>query len=265
MDWDDAYANAAYIPHADKIADRWAQQAAAFRASASGQLDVAYGPGARRRYDLFLPDGPARGLFVFVHGGYWMSFDKSSWSHLAGGAVARGWAAVLPSYTLAPDASLTEIAGEVSSAVAHAAARIDGPVALTGHSAGGHLVARLMCEGGPLADDMAARVRRVIGISGVYDLRPIRKTRMNETLKITEGEALTESPVLLRPRVGFSMTAWVGADERPEFIRQSNALGQTWNCDVVIDPARHHFDVIDGLAEADSALTAATLAGIDGA
>src|SRR3546814_5563195 len=54
-----------------------------------------------------LPISPA-GLAVFVHGGYWMAFDKSSWSHLAAGAVARGWAVALPSYTLCPEARISD-------------------------------------------------------------------------------------------------------------------------------------------------------------
>jgi hypothetical protein len=37
------------------------------------------------RFDLFVPDGKARGLIVFVHGGYWQWMDKSAFSHLAEG------------------------------------------------------------------------------------------------------------------------------------------------------------------------------------
>ena len=44
---------------------------------------------------------------MFVHGGYWLRFDRDMWSHLAAGAVARGWACAIPSYTLAPEARIS--------------------------------------------------------------------------------------------------------------------------------------------------------------
>ena len=31
-------------------------------------------------------------VVVFVHGGYWMETNRDLWSHLASGALARGWA-----------------------------------------------------------------------------------------------------------------------------------------------------------------------------
>ena len=57
MDWDDAYANAAHIPGAENYPPRWAATAAAFRAQANTREALAYGPGDRQKFDLFLPDG----------------------------------------------------------------------------------------------------------------------------------------------------------------------------------------------------------------
>ena len=85
MDLDDAYANAAYITNAEAYPPRWTQAAAAFRARHGGELAVPYGESTRQAFDLFRPEGIARGVFVFVHGGYWLKFDRSYWSHLAGG------------------------------------------------------------------------------------------------------------------------------------------------------------------------------------
>ena len=77
-DWDDAYANSIYIPETDEIVAGWARDAADFRAQAKSDIDQLYGDSARAKYDLFWPRGTPKGLFVFIHGGYWMSFDKSS-------------------------------------------------------------------------------------------------------------------------------------------------------------------------------------------
>ena len=89
-DWDDAYANSANIPGGDRWPDAWVGPAADFRrlAGKDARLDVAYGQHAREKLDLFLPKETPKGLFVFVHGGFWIRFDKSYWSHLAAGAVA---------------------------------------------------------------------------------------------------------------------------------------------------------------------------------
>src|SRR5688572_12552651 len=85
--WDDAYSNGAHIQGGDAYPAKWNAAAAQFRAalSAAGraELDQAYGRKPRERFDLFMPTGGPMGLFVFVHGGYWLAFDKSSWSHLA--------------------------------------------------------------------------------------------------------------------------------------------------------------------------------------
>ena len=217
--------------------------------------------GARERLDLFFPDSATKGLVVFVHGGYWMRFDKSFWSHLAEGAVRRGWAFAVPSYPLAPDVRIRDITGNIGAAIACAAARVDGPIALTGHSAGGQLVARMACIDGPLPAAERARLARVAPISGLFDLRPLLRTRMNRTLRLDEAEAVAESPALARPLPDLHLTAWVGADERPEYVRQSELIANIWSglgaaAKCVRLAGRHHFDVIGELTDSDSALTA---------
>lgn len=251
MDWDDAYSNGAYIEGAEGYPPRWQREAAAFRETADVELDVAYGDGARHKFDLFRPSGTAKGLLVFVHGGYWMAFNKSYWSHLARGAVERGWAAALPSYDLAPDVRISGITKQVSAAVTKACSLVDGPVVLAGHSAGGHLVARMICDG-VLPEDVAARVSRVVPVSPLADLRPLMKTAMNKKLQLDATEADAESPMWQVPRAGVDVTVLVGAAERPVFLDQARWLSDAWGCDIVVAGGKHHFDVIDAFADPDS-------------
>ena len=101
-----------------------------------------------------------------------------------------------------------------------------------------------------------------LSISGVHDLRPLLRTAMNATLKLDEAEAQRESSALLLPLAGVRLTCWVGAAERAEFIRQNALLANVWTglgaqTACVQEPDRHHFNVIDGLREAYSALTTA--------
>jgi arylformamidase len=262
IDWDDAFANAAYIERAADFPPRWEQAARQFRAGANMRADVAYGTHPRETYDLFLPDTTPRGLVLFVHGGYWLRFDKSSWSHLAAGPVAQGWAVAMPSYTLAPEARIPEITAQIARALTNAAAEVAGPIRLTGHSAGGHLVTRMICADTPVSGNILDRVAHVLSISGLHDLRPLLHTQMNAELGLTKATAAKESPAMHRPQPGIPVTAWVGGHERPEFLRQSALLREQWarlGCAACLHVAQglHHFNVIDGLALPDSALTQA--------
>lgn len=262
-DWDDAYANTPHIANGESYPDKWSALAKAFRAGllASGraELDLAYGEAERERLDLFHPAGAAKGLAVFAHGGYWMSFDKSSWSHLAAGALARGWAVCLPSYTLAPQARIAAITRQFAAAMRFAAGRVSGPLCLAGHSAGGHLVTRMICEDTPLSGDLRGRMAHIVSISGLHDLRPLLRTKMNATLGLDRAEAALESVALREPLASRSLTCWVGGAERPEFIRQSELLANIWTglgatTECVIAAGRHHFDVIDDLADSQTRL-----------
>jgi acetyl esterase/lipase len=267
-DWDDAYANGAHIEGAEEYPARWAEESACFRREMEEQkradCDIAYGDSERQRFDIFRPEGSIRGLVVFVHGGYWRAFDKSSWSRLATGPVSRGWAVVIPSYDLAPTVSIDRITHQIGDAISHAASLVDGPIRLAGHSAGGHLVARMMCADSPLAADFRQRIERVVSISGLHDLRPLLKTAMNDDFRMTEALAVAESPALMQPIENVELVCWVGADERPEFVRQSELLANIWTGFGIETTARqapgqHHFNVIDGLADPISPLGCALL------
>lgn len=263
-DWDNAYANGANIAGSDRWPAAWAEPAQAFRealvARGRARLDIAYGDGPRNRFDLFLPKAAPKGLVVFIHGGYWLESDKSTWSHLANGAVGNGFAVATPSYTQCPDIRIAGIVSEIGTAIGKAAAMVDGPLLLTGHSAGGHLASRMVTTTTPLAADVAQRIRHVVSISGLHDLRPLMRTGMNAALAIDEHEALTESPALLRPMDGARITCWAGGGERAEFLRQNALLANIWTglgatTTAIVEPDRHHYDIVDGLADPAHPLT----------
>lgn len=266
IDWDEAFDNGGHVPGVAAMMARGAEAAAAFRGAARAELDLSYGPGARNRFDLFRPEGAAAGLIVFVHGGYWHKFDKSFWSHLAAGPLAAGWAVAMPSYTLAPEGRVSRMTAEVAQAVAAAAERVAGPVRLIGHSAGGHLVSRMACAEAPLAvdgaADVAARLDRVISLSGLHDLRPLLGTKMNDTLGLTAEEAAAESAALLTPRMDLDVLFWVGGAERPEFLRQTRLIAEVWGeagaqARNHYDPGHNHFTVVEELGRAGSDLVRA--------
>lgn len=252
MKLDDAFANAPYIPNADSYLARWPEAAAVFRAQlgARAEADVPYGPSARQAFDHFRFDGRARGTLIFVHGGYWLRFGKSDWSHLARGAMELGWDAAHLGYDLCPQVGISDITRQIAAGVMAVAARTEGPLALAGHSAGGHLVARILVPD-MLPPDVLIRIKAVAPISPLTDLRPFLETSMNADLRLTLADAEAESPVL-QPRPVPLVHLWVGADERPVFLDQCRALSLTWGVPKTIVPGRHHFDVIDALTDPHS-------------
>ncbi|MBS9722035.1 alpha/beta hydrolase [Tianweitania sp. BSSL-BM11] len=267
-DWDDAYANGPNIASGDRWPNAWVEPAANFRRdleqAGRAKLDIAYGSGERNRLDLFMPEGEPVSLVVFVHGGYWRALDKSYWSHLAAGPLAHGFAVAMPSYTLCPTNSIAGITREIGAAISHAAELVSGPIRLTGHSAGGHLVARMVSASSPLSPALQQRIAHTVPISGLHDLRPLMRTQMNEAWRLDEAEAASESPVLLAPMEGARVTCWVGGNERAEFLRQSELLANIWvglgaRMAYVCEPDRHHFTVIDGLADPHHPLTEALI------
>ncbi len=266
MDWDDAYQNGKYIPGADSYHDMWEVRSKIFRESlpeSRCRTSISYGVHPREVFDLFLPEAPPKGVVIFIHGGYWKSLDHSLWSHLAAGPMAHGWAVAMPGYPLCPELGIADITQSIAQAVGEIGAQVDGGIIICGHSAGGHLTTRMACD--DIALPYAARVRRYVSISGLHDLRPLTQTGMNEALGLDLKSAAAESPALKTPRAGVELLAWVGEDERPEFLRQNSLIANIWRgafaqTGCVEAKGEHHFSVIDALSKPESPLTMALLA-----
>lgn len=260
MDWDQAYDNRAHVTDAAAYPQRWAAAAEAFRAD-NPHRRLAYGPGPRHWADLFRPEGQAKGLAIFVHGGYWLRMDAGLFSHMASGALVHGWAVGVVCYPLCPEARLPEITGSVARAVETLAAEVPGPVRLAGHSAGGHLVTRQICADTALSLGVLGRLEHILSISGVHDLRPLLRTQMAGPLGLDAGLAQSESPALLGlASAAARLTAWVGAAELPEFVRQTALLANVWTglglkARAIEAEGHHHMSVIEPLADPQSDLT----------
>ena len=108
-----------------------------------------------------------------------------------------------------------------------------------------------------MSQKVAQRLVHVLSISGIADLRPLLNTQLNEALRLDSASAVKCSPVFRKPMTHVPLTAWVGAAERAEFIRQNALIANIWRglgatTRVVEEPDRHHFNVIDGLRNKDS-------------
>jgi alpha-beta hydrolase superfamily lysophospholipase len=153
---------------------------------------------------------------------------------------------------------IADITRQIAAAITKIADRTFGPLALAGHSAGGHLVCR-MTDPLVLPSEIRERIKQIVPISPLGDLAPLMDTAMNEILRIDAAEVQAESPVNMAPPHGLDVSIWVGANERPAFLEQAEQLARTWGARRVIEDGKHHFDVIDGLTDPDGPMVKALL------
>ena len=252
---DAAFNNSAHVPDSPVLNAAREVASSVFRTTNPMHLDLRYGKGERKAWDLFPQPDPDAPCIVFIHGGYWQRNSKEQFANLIAGPHARGWSAGLMGYTLAPDASLTQIVAEIRAALdwlaAHGPAHgINGPVVLSGWSAGGHLAA--MCLDHPL-------VKAGLSISGVFDLGPLRDTYLNEKLRLTEDEIVSLSPMRLTP-VNKPLALAYGSAELPMLQHGSRDFhakraGAHMPGALIPVAGANHFTILRALGSADGLLT----------
>lgn len=257
-----AFNNVAHVgpEFARKKIEGWAAASKALRAQRPEHLDLTYAQGDRAKWDLYPAADPKAPCYVHIHGGYWQRGSKEMFACMAEGVLARGWSAALPGYALAPDASLTQITKELRTALDWFAARagahgIEGPVILSGWSAGGHLTA--------LALDHP-RVAAGLAISGVFELAPLRDSpHVNDKVRLTEAEIETLSPMRL-PGANKPLSIAYGTGELPAMIASSRdyhayRAQADLPGDLIPVINANHFTILDELRLPNSHLTRAIL------
>ncbi|MEC9367755.1 MAG: alpha/beta hydrolase, partial [Pseudomonadota bacterium] len=179
---DAAYNNSAAVKDSASWLEKWRKNSAEAGARGEVRRDIAYGTQARQKFDLFLTGDTSSPLFVFIHGGYWQRNDKEGFSFVAEGLLPLGVSTAVVGYTLAPEATLTQIVAEMRSAISFLAAQGEalgydqGSICVGGWSAGGHLTAMVADHPG---------VRGAVPISGIFDLEPMRLCYINDKLRLT--------------------------------------------------------------------------------
>ncbi len=254
------------MPEHPEIIAGWEREAAAYRDARRdlSEIGVAYGPHPRQTIDLFLPDAadPDRPLVVFIHGGYWRSWQPSLFSHFAAGMNQRGYAVALPGYRLCPEVTVAEVVGDIRAAVLHLHRRFSSPFVAVGHSAGGHLTAAAVATDWNALGAPAELLRHGFAISGLFDLAPLIATSINADLRLDADTAKTMSPALWKPPASVVLEAWVGGTESSEYLRQSRLVAERWSAAgadtcVEIIPGANHFTAPQPLADPQSAMVAA--------
>ncbi|XP_060081143.1 kynurenine formamidase-like [Ylistrum balloti] len=235
------------------------------------ELDIPYGTKPKQKLDIFgakslPPDAP---VFIYIHGGYWQFLEREKSSFMATTVVKAGAIVIPVGYEYAPDANMDEIVTQVKNAVTYvikwAVQRGSRGVYISGHSAGAHLAAMMlsvdwMTECNLISDI----VKGAILVSGVFDLRPIVYTYVNDPLKMTSESAWNNSPCkhveaiahLSRHR---NILIAVGEYDSPSFIKQSEQFEKALDTRGLSTrflkiEGLDHFNMIENLRFEDSPL-----------
>lgn len=202
-------------------------------------------------------------LLVFMHGGFWRGGDKRVFSFIAENLHRAGISTALVGYELAPAVTVSTIASQVRTAVRHllearTRLRFDPTrVTLSGHSAGAQLAA--MTSAYPQDLPGAAQSVRVIGLSGVYDLKPLLASTLRGEIDLSPEQAESQS---LPGNHGLQASRYliaVGGAETEGFIAQSQRFdsllkARQLSTELIIEAYCTHFDIFIPFTEPDYAL-----------
>ena len=217
---DAAYNNNAAVANSPQLIEARNAASKAYRLANPAGLDIAYGPAPRQKLDIYPGTSASAPCLFFIHGGYWQRNSREDFACYATGIRAHGWTVAMPSYSLAPDATLAEIVGEIGRALDWLAANgakhgvAGGPIVVSGWSAGGQLTAMALSH---------PTVKAGLAISGVYELAPIRDTGLNEKLRLTDTEIASLSPLRL-PVVPKPLAIAYGTRELNALVEDSRKL-----------------------------------------
>jgi arylformamidase len=230
-----------------------------------------YDTASGEQLDVFVA-GPDTPVVLWVHGGYWRAGCRADDAFAAGGLLHHGVSVAVMDYTLAPDASLSEIVRQVRAAVAWLAAHGAGlglrtdRIHVAGHSAGGHLVGMLLADGWTEGYGLPPDIIGVaLAISGLHDVSPLPRTQVNTWLNLRPTDLTALSPIEHIPARSQSvLLAAVGGIETDAFQGQTQAYFRRWkaagHAGRLIDmPGYNHFDVARTLCDPKGALVQAVL------
>jgi arylformamidase len=184
---------------------------------------------------------------LFIHGGYWQMRAKEAFSLFAGGPMTHGINVALIGYTLAPDATLDGIVAEIHAGIdflARSLGELGGNperIVASGWSAGGHLTAMAMSH---------PKIKGGVGISGIYDLEPIRHSYLNVKLGLDEAMSHRNSPMMRAEGAMKPMALAVGAAELPLLRKQTaDFASHRAKCGLPVSyeeiPGANHFTIMD--------------------
>ena len=257
INYNDAFNSAKLIPGAHRYLPDWKKKSKDFRLMMSeqsrAQIDVVYDEESNLLMDVFSPGPYVEATVVFVHGGFWSEYEKSMFSYLGMGSVLNNMRFIIPELPKCPDVSIPEINKTFYKCLQIICRRFSGDVLLVGQQSGAHVVGRSIVKD-ELSQAIVERIKHVMLISPISDLKPLLYTNKKDNLLLTEEIANSETLTNLELEDKIKVTVWVGSDERPIYLEQAQQLATAWRCSWVKSKNKHHMDITDGLGKNSSKL-----------
>lgn len=153
--------------------------------------------GQNCKLDIYYPQEYTKGtpIFIFIHGGYWQEGSRDLAGHAAKAVIEMNAIYIGIGYDLCPSVPLRSIVTEIQEAFQFIRHRFPYTTAIhiMGHSAGAHLATMVLAQ--PAHDFPSLLPLTIYPISGIFDLRPLLETDINDALKLTADEAEALSPM----------------------------------------------------------------------
>lgn len=214
------------------------------------------------RLHLFVPEHRSERtapwpLMVFIHGGYWQELDHTATDFMARRYLDQGMAFASLGYGLAPRVSIETMVSQCRHGLRALMAQADelglAPCPLLGgHSAGAHLACQVALAEAAGGDETSIDIAELLLVSGIYDLRPLVATYVNQPLGLDEARAGTLSPLLAELSRLPPVRLMVAEHDSPAFHRQAEDFAvalRAAGVNVGLEelPGCDHFDVLDRL------------------
>jgi arylformamidase len=265
---DAAYNPLSTVADPDAMFRAWFERSASTAADLPCRLGMKYGPTCAEHCDVF-PAGAGAPILVFVHGGYWRRFSARDHDFVAGPLVDAGITTVVMNYALCPSVTLDEIVRQTRASIAWAFSHAGefgadrDRLTISGHSAGGHLVAMAAATDWAGEYDLPANmVKGVVAVSGLFDLGFVPYSYLQPKVQASWDQVRRLSPQRHLPQAALPLLVAVGGDEPAEFRRQSRdyhaALRGAGLASTYLEPpGKDHLTVLEELEQPESALSQA--------
>ena len=270
---DDAYSQFIYAPNIGQVIDRWETNSALVRSRLGEPLRFAYGTEPVESLDIYPTAESNAPVHIFIHGGAWQQGTAASYGFPAELFVTAGAHYVVPDVSWVQDVgdSLYPLAEQLRRAIAwvYRNAEMFGGNAdrlyLSGHSSGGHLAGVMLTtdwdkEAGLPADI----IKGGLCCSGMFDLKPVRRSSRGEYIKFTDEMEDAFSPIRHLDNLRAPLIVAYGSYETPEFKRQSRDFAKAVadagkRVQLIVAENYNHFEIIETLGNPHGILGRAVL------
>ena len=256
------YNNRYHVPDFEVHLKQWEDKSRLTEKDYRIVKDISYGMRSRECLDIFPSPQKGSKTLIFIHGGYWQKFDKSSF-HFIARTFADHITIVIINYPLIPSVNMDQLVESCRHAINWIHINIDkwngdpDQLYIAGHSAGAHLAAMLVTKENSQSDK--SFIKGICTMSGLFDLVPIQLSNINDVLQMDKETATRNSPFLKDPFETCRLLITVGTEETDEFKNQSRKLTNNWKnknntVELLELPGLNHFSILSSIDDPDSLL-----------